>query len=36
MNKNKELVTCIFDDNEPTINEKILEAFERYLKLTLQ
>lgn len=34
--KNKELVICVYDDNAPSINDKILEAFERYLRSTLQ
>lgn len=33
--KNKELVICVYDDNAPSVNDKILEAFERYLKSTL-
>ena len=36
VNKNKELVICVYDEDAPTINEKILEAFERYLKSRLQ
>ncbi len=36
MDKNKELVICVYDEKAPTISEKILEAFERYLKSTLQ
>lgn len=34
--KNNELVVCVYDDNAPSVNEKILEAFERYLKSRLQ
>lgn len=33
--ENKELVICVYDDNAPSINEVILEAFEKYLKSTL-
>ena len=36
MEKGKDLVICVYDDNAPTISDKILEAFERYLKSTLQ
>ncbi len=36
MDKNKELVICVYDENAPTVSDKILEAFERYLKSTLQ
>ena len=36
MSKNKGLVICVYDNNAPTISEKILEAFEKYLKSTLQ
>ncbi len=36
MNKGEELVICVYDDKAPTINEKIIEAFERYLKSTLK
>ncbi len=36
MGKDKELVICVYDDNGPFISEKILEAFERYLKSRLQ
>ncbi len=36
MEKSKELVICVYDDNAPSVNDKILEAFERYLKSTLQ
>jgi len=32
---NKELVICVYDDNAPSINEMILEAFLRYLNSTL-
>ncbi len=35
-NKNKELVICVYDDNAPLVSDRILEAFERYLKSTLQ
>lgn len=33
--KNNEPVICIFDDNAPSITDKILEAFEQYLKKQL-
>lgn len=33
---NKETVICIYDNEAPSISDKILEAFERYLKSTLQ
>lgn len=33
--ENKELVICVYDDNAPSINDVILEAFEKYLKSTL-
>lgn len=36
MNKNKDLVICVYDDKAPTINEVILEAFEKYLKSNVQ
>lgn len=36
MDNGKKLVICVFDEEAPTISEKILEAFERYLKSTLQ
>lgn len=36
MEKGKDLVICVYDENAPTISDKILEAFERYLKSTLQ
>lgn len=36
MEKNKELVICVYDENAPSVSDKILEAFERYLKSTLQ
>lgn len=29
--ENRELVVCVYDNNAPSINDKILEAFERYL-----
>ncbi len=32
MDKTKDQVICIYDDNAPTINEKILDAFIRYIK----
>jgi len=34
--KKEELVICIYDDNGPSINEKILEVFRKYIKLNLQ
>lgn len=37
MEKKKEkLVICVYNDNAPFVGDKILEAFERYLKETLQ
>ena len=33
--KKEELVICIYDENGPNINEVILKAFEKYLKLQL-
>lgn len=36
MDNNKELVICVYDENAPSVSDKILEAFERYLKSTLQ
>ncbi len=33
--ENRELVVCVYDDNAASINDKILEAFERYLRSTL-
>lgn len=36
MKKNKkELVICVYDDNAPSVNDKILEAFEKFLKIKL-
>lgn len=32
----EENVICIYDENAPSITDKILEAFERYLKSILQ
>lgn len=34
--KNKELVICVYDDNAPSVSDKILEAFEMFLKSELQ
>ena len=34
-NKKEDLVICIYDDNGPNINEIILKAFEKNLKLQL-
>ena len=34
--KKEDLVICIYDENGPSINEVILEAFRKYLKLKLQ
>lgn len=34
--KKEELVICIYDENGPNINDVILKAFEKYLKLKLQ
>ena len=31
----KELVIRVYDDNAPSINDKILEAFEKFLKIKL-
>lgn len=36
MDKNKELVICVYDDNSELVSDRILEAFESYLKSTLQ
>ena len=33
--ENRELVICVYDDNAPSVNDKIIEAFERYLMSTL-
>jgi len=33
--KKEELVICVYDENGPNINEVILKAFEKYLKLQL-
>lgn len=36
MKKNKkELVIRVYDDNAPSVNDKILEAFEKFLKIKL-
>lgn len=32
----KESVVCVYDDNAPSIESKILEVFERYIKSRLQ
>ena len=34
--KKDELVICIYDENGPSINEKILEVFRKYIKSNLQ
>jgi len=34
--KHEELVICIYDENGPSINEKILEIFRKYIKSNLQ
>ena len=34
--KKEELVICIYDENVPSINEKILEIFRKYIKSNLQ
>ncbi len=34
--KNNELVICIYDDKAASISEKMLEAFEVYLKSILK
>lgn len=31
-----ELVICVYDENAPTVSDKILEAFERYIKGALR
>ena len=31
----KELVIRVYDDNAPSVNDKILEAFEKFLKIKL-
>ena len=33
--KKKELVIRVYDDNAPSVNDKILEAFEKFLKIKL-
>ena len=33
--KKEELIICIYDENGPNINEVILKAFEKYMKLQL-
>ena len=33
--KNGELVICVYDDEAPLVSDRILEAFEWYLKSTL-
>ena len=36
MKKNKkELVIRVYDDNDQSVNDKILEAFEKFLKIKL-
>lgn len=35
MKKNNELVICVYDENGPSLSDKILEVFERYLKNSL-
>lgn len=34
--KKEELVLCIYDDKGVSINQKILEVFEKYIKSNLQ
>ena len=34
--KKEELVICIYDETGPSINEKILEIFRKYIKSNLQ
>ena len=34
--KKEELVICVYDENGPNIQDVILEAFRKYLKLKLQ
>ena len=31
----KELVIRVYDDNAPSVNDKILEAFEKFFKIKL-
>ena len=31
----KELVICVYDDNAPSVNDKILDAFKKFLKIKL-
>ena len=31
----KELIIRVYDDNAPSVNDKILEAFEKFLKIRL-
>ena len=35
-NKKEDLVIRVYDENGPNINEVILKAFDKYLKLELQ
>ncbi len=35
MRDKNELVICIYDESGPSVSDKILEAFERYLKTLL-
>ena len=35
-NKKEDLVICIYDENGPNVQDVILEAFRKYLKLKLQ
>ena len=34
-NNKKELIVSVYDDNAPSVEDKILEAFESYLKVNL-
>ena len=33
--KKEELVICVYDDNGPNVQDVILEAFKKYIKLQL-
>ena len=34
-NNKKELIISVYEDNSPSVEDKILEAFESYLKVNL-
>ena len=36
MTNNKEKVICVYDENGPSVTEKILETFDKFLKSKLQ